>query len=171
MHNKPETSVLARVDRASFRLKTIIAILRQFGHSHWDMTDDYLPDALGAFGEDLDEILSVLREAYDHVPEKNVPGSLEHLLDILQSRTRLTETNADLAAVLPSMRGKDPIEWLSEPTEDAKQVAPDSAREWAAKVLLMTVNGETLERESHLQALIDDARETLGIETEGRAAA
>ncbi|MEL7444675.1 MAG: hypothetical protein AAGK02_02545 [Pseudomonadota bacterium] len=171
MHDKSETSVLDRVDRASFRLKTIIGVLRQFGHSHWDMTDDYLADALGAFGEDLDEILSVLREAYDHVPEKKVAGPLERLLDTLQSRTRLTEAHADLAAVLPSMKGKDPMEWLSEPTEDAKTVYPDSAREWAAKVLLMTVNGETLERESHLQALIDDARATLGIETEERAAA
>ena len=156
-----------RLEAATLRLKCIIGSLRQIGGgcSDWTGFDNYLPDALAVMGTDLQVIHDLLDEL---IPECYPPTKKAGPLEALHSDYRGRAALYDLVpSKAPGDTEADRIEWLSEPAERAQTAFPETARDWAAKVLLMTLDGSTLEREGHLQALVDDARATLGIHATG----
>ena len=155
-----------QIDAAMLRLKCIIGTLRQLGGgTPWVSTDEHLQDALGVLGDDLKPIHDLLGDLY---PLSTTPqaGPIERMHRDYQGRAALYDLVPSKA---PGDTEADRVDWLSEPAERAQTAFPDTARDWAAKVLLMTLDGSTLEREGHLEALVDDARATLGIRETGEA--
>lgn len=157
-----------RLEAATLRLKCIIGSLRQIGagNNSWTGIDVYLPDALSIMGNDLQVIHDLVDEIIPTTyPKKQEVGALEAMHRDYQGRARLYDT---MPSAAPGDTEADRVDWLSAPADNAQTASPQTARDWAAKVLLMTLDGSTLERERHLQALIDDARATLGIAAVGK---
>lgn len=158
-----------RLEAATLRLKCIIGSLRQIGSGNngWTGWDKYLPEALAVMGTDLQGIHDLCEEIIPaSYPPKTKSGPIEDLHKDYQGRAALYD-------LVPSKAlddtDADRVEWLSEPADKAQTAFPETTRDWAAKVLLMTLDGSTLEREAHLQALVDDARATLETRTAGGA--
>ena len=144
-----------RIDAALLRLRSIGAILRQLGSTQWTGIDNELPNAIAVIGTDLCPVVDLLE---DISPElgKAPDGPIEALHKEYTGRSAVFD-------LMPDHESESRVEWLREPVESAVTTHPSSAREWAAKVMLMTLGGTTLETDAYLESLIADARATLGI--------
>jgi hypothetical protein len=148
-----------RIEAATLRLKSIGAMLRQLGSTPWTGIDREMPEALAVIGSDLHPIVDLLNDVCPLVGKPEA-GPIEGLHRDYQGRALLYDLTPETA---PGDTEADRVAWLSEPADKAQMTCPETARDWAAKILLMTLDGSMLEREGHLQALVDDARATLGI--------